>query len=123
MNAPRLQRFLRPSAERLEDRTVPAIFDVTTTADSGAGSLRAAINSANTTFGLDTIRFLIGTGVQTIQVGDTNLPTLTDPVILDGSTQPGFMGTPLVEIDFNDTRGLILGNGTDMSTVRGLAFL
>jgi ABC-type glutathione transport system ATPase component len=37
----------RPSIEALEDRVVPSTFAVTTTADSGTGSLRAAIARAN----------------------------------------------------------------------------
>ena len=44
-----------------------ATFTVTNTNDSGAGSLRQAILSANGTPGLDTIQFAIpGSGVQTI---------------------------------------------------------
>ena len=62
---------------------------VTTTADSGAGSLRQAILDANATNGLDTIAFNIpGPGVHTITPGSV-LPTITDPVVIDGYTQPG----------------------------------
>ncbi len=125
MNAPRLMRIRRLAAERLEDRTVPAVFDVTTTADTGPGSLRQAITDANAMLGLDTIRFLIGNGVQTIQVPalGPSLPAITDPVDLDGTTQPGFAGTPLIEIDFNGTLGLLLDLGSDGSSMQGLALL
>src|SRR5262249_45645916 len=44
-----------PWLEPLEDRAVPAVFPVTTLADSGAGSLRQAILDANATPGDDTI--------------------------------------------------------------------
>jgi hypothetical protein len=47
--ADRVQRF-RPRLEQLEDRLAPAVFVVTTTADSaaaGSGSLRAALSAAN----------------------------------------------------------------------------
>ena len=46
-------------------------FTVTSTADSGAGSLRQAILDANATPGADTIAFnIIGRGVHTIALGD-----------------------------------------------------
>jgi hypothetical protein len=43
--------------EALEDRTLPSTFTVLNLNDSGPGSLRAAINSANTHPGADTINF------------------------------------------------------------------
>src|SRR5712692_4442108 len=43
--------------EMLEDRTVPSTFIVTTTQDSGAGSLRQAITDANAQTGPNTITF------------------------------------------------------------------
>lgn len=55
-------RRARLAVEVLEDRLAPATFTVTNTADSGAGSLRQAILSANAAFGADTIAFAIGTG-------------------------------------------------------------
>jgi titin len=65
-------------------------FTVTTTADSGVGSLRQAIlNSNAATPGPNTISFNIpGTGVHTISPL-TALPTITTPVVIDGYTQPG----------------------------------
>ena len=66
-----------------------ATFTVTNTADSGAGSLRQAILDANANPGADTITFAIpGPGVHTI-VLTTWLPNATDPVTVDGYTQPG----------------------------------
>lgn len=62
-------------------------YSVTNTNDSGAGSLRQAILDANANAGGDTITFAIpGAGTQIITVG-TDLPTITDVVTLDGSTQ------------------------------------
>lgn len=62
---------------------------VTTTADTGAGSLREAINCSNSTAGRDTISFNIpGAGVKNIVLA-TPLPAVTDPAIIDGYTQPG----------------------------------
>jgi hypothetical protein len=66
-----------------------ATFTVTTTADSGAGSLRQAILDANASPGADTINFNIpGPGVHTI-VLTTWLPNATDVLTVDGYTQPG----------------------------------
>lgn len=69
-------------------------FTVTTTADSGAGSLRAAITAANADATASVgaphrIEFAIpGAGVQTINVL-TALPALSNPTVIDGLTQPG----------------------------------
>jgi hypothetical protein len=75
-----------------------ATFVVTNTNDSGAGSLRQAMLDANANSGLDTITFNIGSGLKTV-APTSRLPLITDPVIIDGTTQPGFAGSPLIEID------------------------
>jgi hypothetical protein len=76
-----------------------ATFTVTTTADAGAGSLRAALEQANASEGADLISFNIaGAGVHTIQPLSP-LPIVTDPVTLDATTEPEYSGVPLVEID------------------------
>ena len=101
-------------------------FVVTTTANAGTGSLRAAITAANASTGtLDTITFAIpGAGPHVIAL-TTFLPTLTDRVIIDGTTQPGYNGTPLVELDGTSagttSNGLFIGTGGSGSTIRGLA--
>ena len=75
---------------------------------------------ANATPGLDTIVFNIGSGHKTIRPL-SRLPSLTDPVVIDGSTQPGFSGSPIIEID---SSALVEGNGLHLaggdSTVRSL---
>src|SRR5207237_359155 len=54
---------------------------VTTTAESGPGSLRQAILDANAGLGTDTIQFSIGSGVQTIRPGSfLRFPNITGPV-------------------------------------------
>lgn len=75
-----------------------ATFTVTNTADSGAGSLRQAITDANAAAGADSIVFaipaatdpgcVVATGVCTI-VPASQLPTISDAVVLDGYTQTG----------------------------------
>jgi len=67
-----------------------ATFTVTNTADSGAGSLRQAITDANANGGSDTIAFNIaGAGPHTITIGATELPEITGPTVIDGTTQSG----------------------------------
>ena len=64
-------------------------FIVTNTDDAGAGSLRQAILDANANPGPDNITFNIsGAGVHTI-TPQTPLPVITNPVFIDGYTQPG----------------------------------
>src|SRR5262249_46235247 len=67
--------------------------------DSGTGSLRQAILDSNAHPGADAIYFNIaGAGVHTIQPTSA-LPIITDAVTLDATTQPGFAGTPIIELD------------------------
>ncbi len=71
------------------DNAQAAIYTVTTTADSGAGSLRQAILDANITIDADQIHFAIpGAGVKTINLL-TQLPPITKSLTIDGYTQPG----------------------------------
>src|SRR3954464_7348843 len=78
--------------------TAGATFTVTTTANSGAGSLRDAIFQANATKAADTIQFAIGSGAQTITLAGP-LDHLLYPVTIDGTTQPGYSGAPLITVD------------------------
>lgn len=106
-------------------------FGVTTTADNGGvnptpfagtGTFRQAIIDANETAGADVVTFNIpGTGPHTIQPLAA-LPTVTDTVTIDGTTQPGFVGTPVVVLT-----GIAAGAGVSgltitaaNSTIRGL---
>ena len=85
----------------------------------GVCTLRAAIQEANANSALDTIAFAIGSGPKRISPS-SNLPTITQPVIIDGTTQPGFTGAPLIEIRGSSSLGdgiKISGGG---STLRGL---
>ena len=64
-------------------------YTVTSTGDSGPGTLRQAILDANGHPGADTIAFNIaGSGVQTIAPASA-LPAITDPVTVNGYSQPG----------------------------------
>jgi parallel beta-helix repeat protein len=94
---------------------------VRNTADGGAGSLRQAILDANAAGGSNTITFAIDSGTQTIRP-TSPLPAITGAVTLDGTTQPGFAGTPLIVLDGSGAgagaNGLTLAGGG--STVKGL---
>lgn len=70
---------------------------VTNTNDSGPGSLRQAIVDVNHNQG-GTINFAIGSGPKTIQPL-TGLPRADYPTTIDGRTQPGFDGDPIIIID------------------------
>ncbi len=88
----------------------------------GTCTLRAAIQQANVHPTTDTIAFnLPGSGVRTIEPAQL-LPTVTDPTVIDGTTQPGFVDRPLVEVSGAgvgvDGDGLVIQAGG--STVRGL---
>jgi hypothetical protein len=85
------------------------LIDVTNTNDAGPGSLRAAITTSNGSSGKDTIRFFV-TG--TITITSAPLPVVTDPVVIDGRTAPGYSGSPLVRVD-NGTGSAV--NGFELS--------
>ena len=107
-----------------------ATFLVINTDDTGAGSLRQAILDANGNPGLDTIAFDIpGADVHTISPA-TALPFITNPVVIDGYSQPGaspntdpegFNGTLLIELSGASSAPMNgLGISAGGSTVRGL---
>jgi len=74
-------------------------FTVTNTAASGAGSMRQAILDSKANPDSDTINFNIpGAGPHVIQP-TTNLPALTTEVLIDGTSQPGYAGVPIIVID------------------------
>jgi hypothetical protein len=128
--------------ESLEGRMLLSAYVVTTTADSGPGSLRDALNQTNADVShtlypspgnpnADEIDFAITsasdtggglnatTGVATIKP-QSGLPGITSAVMIDGWSQPGFAGTPLIELNgagAGDANGLDISAAT---TVRGL---
>jgi titin len=107
----------------LEGRWLPSTFVVSTTDDAGPGSLRQAILDANATPGSNEIDFAIGGGgAQTIRP-TSPLPVVTQTLTIDGTTQPGFVDSPLIEINGTDagvgTNGLVVS--ADHSTIQALA--
>jgi titin len=102
---------------------MPSTFTVVKMADSGSGSLRQAITDANASNDpSNTIVFAIpGPGVHTI-TPLSPLPTITNSVTIDGTSQPGYSGTPLIELDGTSAGANATGLVLDASncTVRGL---
>ncbi len=106
-----------------------ATFTVSNLDDAGAGSLRQAIISANSTGGADTINFSIAGTISLL----TPLDPITEQVTIDGYTAPGaavntngagagFNGTLTVEL--NGSGAGVSSNGLQISApnclVRGL---
>ncbi len=98
-----------------------AMFTVSSTNDAGPGSLRQAILDANSNPGLDDIVFNLSGAALTISPASA-LPAITDPVTIDGTTQPGAASPAPVELN-----GASAGTAVDglriwagNSTVRGL---
>jgi len=98
---------------------------VTTTLDSGAGSLRQAILDVNAAQAgpqpIGIVFIIPGGGVKTI-APTAPLPALTKPTNLDGTTQPGYTATPIIELDGSNAvapaDGIHITGGS--SIVRGL---
>jgi subtilisin family serine protease len=101
---------------------------VTNTKDSGPGSLREVLTWANSSPGKDTVLFKISPtdpGYNTSNNAFTirplsPLPWITDSVIIDGTSQPGYSARPVIELDGSNVSvdGLYISAGN--STVRGL---
>lgn len=109
-----------PARSPLVSTPLATTFIVVNTNNTGAGSLRQAILDANANAGTDTIHFNIpGQGVKTIALTSA-LPVINEPLIIDGTTQPGFSGTPIIELDgiSESFNGLDITAGN--STVKGL---
>lgn len=105
-------------------------FTVSNTNNAGAGSLRQAILNTNTNPGPDRIVFNIpGAGLQVIRP-TTAFPVITDPVEIDGYTQPGSSPNTLANADNAARRIELVGMGsafhgfvlrTSNSVIRGLS--
>jgi titin len=91
----------RPNLEALEDRWLLSTYVVTSTADSGAGTLRDAITQVN--LGKDSeIDFAIGAkgSAHTINLTSGTLPNITHAVYINGQSQGGVGNTtPLITVN------------------------
>jgi len=102
-----------------------ATYTVTSAADAGANTLRWAIQQANTNANSDIITFNVGGGGARNIALSTPLPAITSPVTIDATTQPGYAGTPLIQLDgLNAGAGAIgLQLSSSASTLRGFAVM
>jgi CSLREA domain-containing protein len=84
-------------------------------------TLRAALQQANATPGTDTITFSTSGTIAPA----SPLPNITQALTIDGTTAPGWPGTPIVVVNGAGAgagvNGLTLAVGSSGSTVRGLA--
>lgn len=92
---------------------------VTNCTDNGPGSLRAALTFANNNPGRDTVRFNTACTINVV----SPLPLIFDPVVIDGTSAPGYtVGRPVVELNGagagTGTSGLVITAGN--SVVKGL---
>jgi hypothetical protein len=113
-----------PSLELLEDRMLLANFSVTSNADTNtSGTLRYAINQLDATGGAtNTITFSLSSTQHTITPGSV-LPSITKPVVIEGNTETGYAGVPLVEItggSAGSVNGLTLAAGSSGSVIQDL---
>ena len=97
---------------------VPPIV-VNSAADPGDGTctladctLREAMTAANADPELSVIHFAIGSGPQTINV-TSPLPDISAQVWINGRTQPGYAGTPIIEL--NGAGTVVDSQGLSMS--------
>jgi len=107
--------------EAIEGRTLLSTYTVTNVNDTGAGSFRQAIIDATKHVGLDTINFKIGTGGLKTIAPKSQLPPVNQATIIDGTTQGGYAGKPLIEINgayAGAAEGIRLTGGG--STLKGL---
>jgi hypothetical protein len=117
------RRRTSAAMEGLEARRMLTVVTVDsrldTVAADGVTTLREAILYTNTMAGPDEIRFNVAGG-DLVKIDVTSpMPPVTDPVLIDGRTQPGFAGKPIVQllqIRAGEAVLDIIGGGT---TVRG----
>lgn len=104
-----------------------AIVNANQNADSTAGDCTAGASGVTDTIAFD----ISGAGPATLVVAAGGLPSVTDPVTIDGTTQPGNTGVCTTSIPDRPDYGLVVesdgvGNGFDLttgsngSTIRGL---
>ncbi|HKH16824.1 MAG TPA: Calx-beta domain-containing protein [Solirubrobacteraceae bacterium] len=99
-----------------------ATFDVTSVGDSGAGTLRQAILDANAAAGPDTVHFDIG-ALGGVISPESPLPAINEALTIDGTSDPDYLGEPVVFLD--GSAAGVLANGLTINagptTVKALS--
>ncbi len=87
-------------------------------------SLREAINAANAAPGFNGVYFDIpGAGVHIIETA-AGFPAITDSILIDATTQPGWSGTPLIQLRSSSAlSGTALSIRGGSSTVKGFSIV
>lgn len=97
-----------------------ATFTVSNTNDSGLGSFRTALSSANGSPGPDIIVFTVAGTVNVL----SPLPAITDQVLIDGTTAPGYVACGFPRFVLNGaaagSNGLQLLFGASGSTIQAI---
>ncbi len=117
--------LLEPSVGATFNDLVGTSILTTNTLDSGSRSLRDSITRANASPGPDVLLFNIpGAGPHTISPL-TELPFISDTVIIDATSQPGYPGTPLIELSGSNIAALTasLYVNTSDTTLKGFAII
>ncbi|HLP93072.1 MAG TPA: thrombospondin type 3 repeat-containing protein [Saprospiraceae bacterium] len=90
-------------------------YTVSNTDDSGPGSLRQAIIDANNNPGADVIDFSVAGTVNLL----SGLPTINQPLVIDGTSAPGYVqGAPTFKLDGDVV--VFYANGPSALTIQGL---
>jgi parallel beta-helix repeat protein len=102
-------------------------YVVSTLADSGAGSLREAITSVNSAPSTQYSGIIFSVVGQIVLASD--LPAITNKVLIDGTTAPGYSAgntttAPLVAVNFNSTgSGFNFNSGSAGSGIYALSII
>ncbi len=92
-------------------------FSVTTLSDSGTGSLRAAVQSANAAKNGSSIVFATSGTINLT----APLPDISNTTVINGATATGYSGTPTIGVNFNGNGGFVLAG--DNSSITALSIV
>ncbi len=125
-NARRRRRvaIVPESPTALEDRCLLSVYTVTSLGDDGgAGTLRSIIELVNSDSTPDTIDFSLPGSAPYVIQPTSALPEITNSVTIDGTSQPGYAGQPIVEINGGQAGSFFVDGlelNADNVTVQGL---
>jgi len=105
------------------DSSIASTYSVTSLADStNSGTLRWAINSANTAPLSEGVRTITFATNGTINLSSP-LPVLYKPVTIDATSAPGYTSNPVVSLNFRGNPGLIVAATAKGSSISGLSLV
>ena len=115
------QEHVTMAASTEEPTAGSSVIVVSSLSDAGPGSLRRAIKAANANPDHSAISFSV-TGVIKLR---SDLPTVINPVLIDGTTSPGYMsgGPPAVQLNHRAAKGLSLRSGAKRSEILALSIV